>query len=74
MSKSQYKAKHVCERKSQYKQCVPPCKRYISAGVVSLGAREPTAFASMRGEPSPAFPAGLFIELFFNNLTNKFIK
>ncbi len=33
MSKSQYKAKHVKgESRSQHKLCVPPCKRYMSAG------------------------------------------
>ncbi len=43
--KSQYKAKHEGESKSQYKQCVPPCKRYLCAGdthglcVVCLEAR-----------------------------------
>ncbi len=47
MSKSQLKAKHLeGERnKAHYRQCIPPCKRYMSAGdthslfVVCLGAR-----------------------------------
>ncbi len=49
MPKSQFKAKHKGESKSQYKQCVPPCKRYLCAGdthslcVVCLGARHAEA-------------------------------
>ncbi len=49
MPKSQFKAKHKGEMKSQYKQCVPPCKCYLCAGdthslcVVCLGARHAEA-------------------------------
>ncbi len=33
MPKSQFKAKHKGEKsKSQYKQCVPPCVRYLCTG------------------------------------------
>ncbi len=47
MSKSQLKAMHLEDERNEahYRQCVPPCKRYMSAGdthslcVVCLGAR-----------------------------------
>ncbi len=57
MPKSQFKAKHKDESKSQYKQCVPPCKRYLCAGdthslcVVCLGARH--AEAALEGADCP---------------------
>ncbi len=58
MSKSQYKAKHVKgEKKSQHKLCVPPCKRYMSAGdthslrVVCLGAEH--AESALEGADCP---------------------
>ncbi len=57
MPKSQFKAKHKGESKSQYKQCVPPCKRYLCAGdthslcVVCLGARH--AEAALEGADCP---------------------
>ncbi len=57
MPKSQYKAKHEGESKSQYKQCVPPCKRYLCAGdtlglcVVCLEARH--AEVALEGADCP---------------------
>ncbi len=57
MPKSQYKAKHEGESKSHYRQCVPPCKRYLCAGdtpslcVVCLGARH--AEAALEGADCP---------------------
>ncbi len=55
MSKSSSKTKHLGESRSHYKLCVPPCKRYITAGdihslcVVCMGASH--AESSPAGSP-----------------------